>query len=86
MWNSHPNERSLPDWIQTAYDVLEATINERDGGLAVEEAHAVVLEAAIDEGELTSTDAEYAIQRLLNRGYLYEVEGDLFVTEPLSEE
>lgn len=86
MRDSHPDERSLPDWIVTAYDVLEADISERDGGLSVEEAQTSLLEATADELGLNPADAEYAIQRLLDRGYLYEVDGDLFVTEPTPEE
>lgn len=85
MRDSHPAERSLPDWIATAYDVLEAHITECDGGLSVEEAQTVLLEATADKRSLDPADAEYAIQRLLDRGYLYEVDGALFVTEPASE-
>jgi len=86
MWESNPNERSLPDWIVTAFDALQAEISERDGAVSVEHGPALLREATTEELGLHPGDAEYAIQRLLDRGYLYEVDGQLFVTEPTTEE
>lgn len=34
-----------------------------------------------EELEVTPTDATHAVDQLLDRGYLYEVDGDLFVTD-----
>ena len=47
-----------------------------EDGLPRSEAHAQLL-----EGEFADGDAEYALDRLLNRGYLYAVEGRLYVTD-----
>jgi len=85
MWGSNPSERSLPEWIKTAYEVLEAHLSEREGGLSPETAQTVILEATAEELDLTPADAEYAVQRLLDRGYLYAVDGEVFVTEPATE-
>lgn len=74
----HRDERPpLPDWILDAYRQLASRIQARDGGLPMEEANAILLAEEIEE-----PDVEYALQRLLDRGYLYRVSDELFVTEP----
>lgn len=67
----------LPNWILDAYRQLATQIQSRDGGLPTEEAETILTTAEIDE-----SDAEYALGRLLDRGYLYQVEDELFVTLP----
>lgn len=67
----------LSDWILDAYHQLARQIQTRDGGLPIEDAKALLITEETDE-----FDVEYALQRLLDRGYLYQVEGELFVTHP----
>lgn len=67
----------LSDWILDAYRQLAEQIQIRDGGLPTEEAKSLLITEETDE-----TDVEYLLQRLLDRGYLYQVEGELFVTQP----
>lgn len=73
MFNS--DDRPLGALPQEAYDILLTEIEPLEG-IAVEDAHAL-----LQEDDFSSADGEYALTRLLNRGYLYEVEGQLFVTE-----
>ena len=67
----------LSDWILDAYRQLADQIQTCDGGLPTEEAKTLLITEETDE-----TDVEYLLQRLLDRGYLYQVEGELFVTQP----
>jgi hypothetical protein len=67
----------LPDWILDAYRQLAEQIQTRDGGLPVESAKALLSTEGADQA-----DVDYALQRLLDRGCLYQVEGELFVTLP----
>ena len=67
----------LPDWILAVYRQLAGQIRTRDGGLPMEEAKTLLITEESDQA-----DVEYALQRLLDRGYLYQVEGELFVTLP----
>jgi hypothetical protein len=73
MFNS--DDRPLGSLPQEAYDVLLAEVEPLEG-IAVDDAQALLREA-----DFSSADAEYALKRLLNRGYLYKVEDQLFVTE-----
>jgi len=73
MYNS--DDRPLGVIAEDAYDILVETVDPEDG-MPREEAHAELL-----EGDFIDSDAEYALDRLCSRGYLYEVEGQLFVTE-----
>jgi hypothetical protein len=85
MWGTDPGDRRLPEWIETSYETLEPHICNRDEGLSPEQVADLLLEEIGDDLALEPADAEYAIQRLLERGYLYKVEGVLFVTEPIEE-
>jgi|APHM01.1.fsa_nt_gi hypothetical protein len=69
------DERPLGAVAESAYEVLLETIDPEDG-IPRSDAHERLLEA-----DFTDTDAEYALDRLLNRGYLYDVQSQLFVTE-----
>ena len=74
------NDRSpLPPWIEDAYETLADEIDQQEGGIATARAQALLYTVNLIEDE---ADVHYAIDRLLNRGYLYTVEGELFVTEP----
>jgi hypothetical protein len=69
------DERPLGAVAESAYEVLLETIDP-ENGITRSEAHERLLEA-----DYAEADAEYAIDRLLSRGYLYDVNGQLFVTE-----
>jgi hypothetical protein len=69
------DERPLGAVAESAYEVLLQTIDPEDG-IPRSDAHERLLEA-----DYAEADAEYAIDRLLSRGYLYDVNGQLFVTE-----
>lgn len=73
--------RPLPDWVQEAYQILRDAAASAQSGFSYEEAYALLDEA--DAFSAEHSDSEYAVERLLNRGYLYEADGELRVTEPL---
>lgn len=73
MYNT--DNRPLGAIAEKAYEILLETIDSSDG-ITVDEARAQLREADFAAG-----DADYALDRLLNRGYLYEVDDRLFVTE-----
>jgi hypothetical protein len=78
MWSNKP--RSLPDWIEDAYESLVAATAEQNVGIPREQAHEQLLadETFPDE----PADAEYAIDRLLDAGWLYAVDDELRITDP----
>lgn len=80
MWSNET--RSLPDWVERGYEILSTEISEgdHDGGLPRESAR----NELVDHDDFTDdpNDADYAIDQLLNSGWLYEVSGKLRVTEP----
>jgi hypothetical protein len=69
------DERPLGAVAESAYEVLLETID-HENGISRSDAHERLLEA-----DFAETDAEYALNRLLSRGYLYEIDSQLFVTE-----
>ncbi|QLC35478.1 hypothetical protein EFA46_014630 (plasmid) [Halarchaeum sp. CBA1220] len=69
----------LPDWVQEAYAILADAADGPHSEFSYEEAHALLDEA--DTFSANHSDSEYAVERLLNRGYLYEANGTLRVTE-----
>ncbi len=78
---------TFPDWILKCYDCLRQHLcNQVKSGdtdrQGVERTEAIELLLSTTDVALESEDAEYAIDRLLNRGYLYEVESELRLTEP----
>jgi hypothetical protein len=71
---------SLPNWIEQAYEFLAVEIKEHsDEAISRERACEVLL--AHDRFPDDLTDAEYAIDRLLNSGWIYEVNDHLRVTD-----
>ena len=77
MWN--PDGHRLPSWVEDAYEVLASEIREYGDGMPRDDAKTVLADR--EQLELTPTDATHAVDQLLDRGYLYEVDGDLFVTD-----
>ncbi len=69
------DERPLGAVAESAYEILLETADTEDG-IPRSDAR-----ARLSEADYSSEDAEYALERLLNRGYLYAVEERLFVTE-----
>ncbi|OVE82952.1 hypothetical protein B2G88_18345 [Natronolimnobius baerhuensis] len=76
----------LPEWVLEAYDVLTDAIT-RQGhdksncqvpSLHREDAISVLL--STNELNLEQSDVEYAVRRLIERGYLYEVDMELRIT------
>ena len=81
--NSHQMRRtdqpSLPQWIQNAYESLETAYASDTDELSRE----AVTEILLTETKQIETDADatYALNRLLERGWLYEVDGQLRKTD-----
>ncbi|GAA0306971.1 MULTISPECIES: hypothetical protein [Halarchaeum] len=73
----------LPDWVQEAYQILADAADGQESDLTYEEAYALLNEANAFSAE--HSDSEYAVERLLTRGYLYEANGTLRVTETVFE-
>ena len=69
------DERPLGAVAESAYEILLETIDP-DDGIPRTDAHGRLLEA-----DYAEADADYAIDRLLSRGYLYDIDSQLFVTE-----
>lgn len=82
----------LPDWVMDAYTVIETSITEtaadssQSGVLSISRDQAVDVLCTDDELALEPDDAEYALTRLLNRGYFYAVNGELRITTPPGED
>lgn len=72
--------RSLPDWIEQAYEILHDAIGESDDELTGAEAREVLV--GHDSFPDDRDDATYAIDRLLDTGWLYEVDDELRITDP----
>jgi hypothetical protein len=78
MFGRDPTEPALPEWIRNGYDILAEEYQSDTTELSKSEAQQLLLKS--DHVE-TEGDAEYVIERLLQRGWLYEVEGNLRKTE-----
>ena len=77
MWSDDP--RPMPEWIQRAYEILVShTADTTDG---IPRSRAQELLVAHENFSEDTADAEYAIERLLSRGWLYEVDGELRITD-----
>lgn len=77
MWNS--DGRRLPSWVEDAYDHLAPRILDSDDGIPRDDA--VTFLANHDGLALEVSDSKFALRQLPDRGYLYEVENKLFVTD-----
>lgn len=82
---AHDPRPPLPDWITDAYAVLSTRIadsTDDDGAPSIARDRAVAILHADETLALERADAEHALERLLERGYLYEVDTELRVTTP----
>jgi len=75
----HTGQPPLPDWVQSAYQTLERAYASGTDELAKTEAHEFLLAESEEIEE--HADAVYVVDRLLDRGWLYEVDGQLRKTE-----
>ena len=71
---------SLPGWIEDSYHSLERYLCEQSGedSFTHHQATELIAEANPDFGD---ADINHALEYLLNRGWLYEVDQRLFITE-----
>lgn len=69
----------LPTWIEGVYEVLAPHLSNQEDGISRADAETFL--TTHGDLDLSDTDARYALDQLINRGYLYEVKGNLFVTE-----
>jgi len=73
------DQPSRPQWIQNAYESLETTYASDTEELSREAVHEVLLTEA--NHIETEDEATYVLDRLLERGWLYEVDGQLRKTD-----
>jgi len=72
----HP---SLPKWIKDAYIPLSGiSVSSRLTSLTRQQATDIIDEANTD---FSDADIDHALDYLLNRGWLYKVDDQLFITE-----
>ena len=71
---------SLPGWIEDSYLSLERYLCEQPGedSFTQQQATELIAEANPDFGD---ADIKHALDHLLNRGWLYEVDDQLFITD-----
>lgn len=80
MWSDEP--RPIPDWIEQAYEIFVSHAVDLDDGEGVPRDRAHELLVAHDEFTDEPADAKYAIERLLEYGWLYVVDGSVRITDP----
>ncbi|AHG02035.1 hypothetical protein HALLA_01665 (plasmid) [Halostagnicola larsenii XH-48] len=75
----------LPEWIMDVYEILSAhsrnATAEQDGQSIPRERALETLRDS-EQLDLEAGDATHALSRLIDRGYLYEVNDELRITEP----
>jgi len=71
---------SLPGWIEDSYLSFERYLCEQseEDSFSHRQATELIAEANPDFGD---ADINHALDRLLNRGWLYEVDDRLFITD-----
>lgn len=72
--------RSLPDWIEQAYEIIKSRIAASDDTVSREQAKRLLVDHDNFPNEVT--DAIHAIDRLLDTGWLYEANDALHITDP----
>lgn len=78
----------LPEWVLETYTVLtDAVIQQGHGESdcqvpAIHRDNAIEILLTTDELDLDQGDIDHALTRLLERGYLYEVNKELRITSP----
>lgn len=75
----YTGQPSLPEWIQNAYETLETAYTSETDELSRDTAHELLLAKA--EHVEDDRDAAHVLDRLLDRGWLYEVNGQLRKTD-----
>lgn len=86
MSNLNDPRPPLPEWILEAYDILTthaSTVEDDCNTQAITRENAVDVLLTTDDLALESEDTDYVLRRLLDRGYFYEVDDELRVTEPI---
>ena len=78
MWES--DGPRLPAWIKDTYEILVPYLSTQEDGASRDDVATFLTEHG--ELELSKPDVNYALEQLLNRGYLYEVDSELYVTDP----
>ena len=72
-------ERRIPPFAEDALDVLNEAVEDADDGddgLPKDEAEAVL----VADDRFTEADAEYALDLLQNRGHIYYVDEQVYIT------
>jgi len=74
------DEPALPGWIEDAYIPLKQYLCEKPGrdSFTHQQATEIISEANPDFGD---ADVDHALDHLLNRGWLYQVDDRLYITE-----
>ena len=76
MWKS--DRSPLPEWIKNVYSLLEDHIADSNADCIKQNAAVTLI---VDQKEVPTEDAQHAVKRLLNRGHLYEVNEELYITD-----
>lgn len=69
-------ERRIPPFAEDALGILDESVGDADDGISKDEAEALL----IDDDRFTQADAEYALEVLQNRGYIYYVDERVYIT------
>ena len=69
-------ERRIPPFAEDALGVLDEAIGDAGDGLPKDEAEALLA----DDDRFTETDVEYALEVLQNRGHIYYVDDQVYIT------
>ncbi|SFT08849.1 hypothetical protein [Halostagnicola kamekurae] len=75
----------LPEWITDVYEILSthsSNATAGQGGKSIPREHALEALRDSEQVDLEVGDATHALSRLIDRGYLYEVNDELRITEP----
>ncbi|SFT04458.1 hypothetical protein [Halostagnicola kamekurae] len=74
----------LPEWITDVYKILSTHSRNTavESGQSISREHALEVLRDSEQVDLEAGDATHALSRLIDRGYLYEVTGELRITEP----
>jgi len=68
--------RRIPPFAEDALAVLQETVGDDDEGLLNDEATAVL----VADERFAEADAEYALDVLQSRGYIYYVDEQVYIT------
>jgi hypothetical protein len=69
-------ERGIPPFAEDALAVLSEAVGDDDDGLPKDEAEAVL----VADDRFPETDAEYVLNLLQNRGHIYYVDEQVYIT------